>query len=572
MGNVTLAPATAASMPAAADAARSDHGVHVDARLSGLALGALGVVASFTPSSFARTGGVQAASTIVLGLTGVGLGYALADPIDQLGSALTGSDDARVTALAAGATGAGIWGATRLWARLGSESRIVRPLLGSAGGLLGFAGLAGAAALTAGQLGSDDDGRPSVAAVGVGIAALAGTAAGLLALRGRMGKAPTALEAARYVLDAGESSVQGITSETATAMRREHVGAARAHYTAMIAGGDEAAWDRLGRNGRNFVAGTATTDDIARLSGLPALARPERIYVGVNEAATPEARVQLAMQRLEATGAFEKGNILVVAPVATGRFNPVTPYASEVYARGDITSVAIQTSESSPVFAMHKIGQAGNTHRMLVAAISQRLTTAGRSDDTHLLLQGLCYGGWAEQHAMLHDGIRGVAELGVDHALFQGTPGMSLTQHRAMFAVQRGLEPAGLVAHSSADVLEQAAARTSAPTVTWIVNPDDPVRLRLTNFFRVPERVGGQNVKRTFIPIATAVNELLDTVAQARRMRGGFAEVGHDYRAGTPRAVKVAFGFDDVSMDTVRRVEHEVARQERLKLIAGAGR
>ncbi len=543
--------------------------VDVDAASSAIALGALAAVGSFTPSSFARPHGVQAASTIALALAGAGIGYALAGPVDELGSKLTGSDDARVTALATGGAGLGLWGATRVWARLGSQSRIVRPLLGSIGGLVGFAGLAGAAALTAGQLGAGEDGRRSLAAAGAGAAALAGTAAAVLATHGRLAKAPSTMQAARYVLDAGEASVQGITAEAARAMRSEQVAAAKAHYTQLIAGGDAQAWDRLGKNGRNFVAGTATVDQVAELSGQAAIARPERIYVGIGEASTPQARVDLAMQRLEASGAFDKGNVMVVAPVATGRFNPVAPFAAEVYARGDITSVAIQTSARPPVFALHKLGEAGRTHRMLVEAIEQRLAQSG-NDDTRLLLHGLCYGGWGEQRAMLRSGLAGLEALGVDHALFQGTPGASATQRRMMRAVARGAEPNGIVAASSEELLAAAAQRSSAPTATWIVNPDDPMRLRLVNFFRTPERVAEQQVKRTFLPVVTGVNELLDTVVEARRMRGGFAEVGHDYRAGTPRAVKVAFGFDDVTDDVVSRVEHEVARQERLKLLVSS--
>jgi hypothetical protein len=562
---VGISSGVASATPIAPDDDGGSRGV--DARLSGAALGTLAAVGSLTPSSFHRPTGVQLGSTIALTLAGYGIGYALATPIDQLGGALTGSDDATVAALGAGGLGAGIWGATRIWDRAGGSSRIVRPMLGSAGGVLAFAGAGGAAVLAASRIGRDgaDDG-PNLAAAGVGLAALAGTAIGVLASRGRLSRAPSTMQAARRVLDAGEASIQGLTREAAKAARTEQVAAARASYVSRIAGGDEAAWERLGRNGRNFVTGTASEAEITRLSGRAATGTADRIYVELGEAATPKARVDLAMQRLEAAGAFDKGHVLVVAPVATGKFNPVLPFATEVYTGGDITTVAIQTSALPPIFALQKLGTAGETHRLLVQAIDQRIQQGGR--DTKLLLHGLCYGGWAQQRAMLEDGIEGVRALGVDHALFLGTPGASATQRRMMRAVARGDEAGGLVARSSDDLLAQRAARADAPTVTWMVNPDDPMRVRLANLYHTPDRVAEQPVKRTFLPVVTAVNELLDTVVEARRMRGGFAEVGHDYRAATPRAVKAAFGFDDVGDDVIARVEHEVARQERVKLLA----
>jgi uncharacterized membrane protein len=102
-------------------------------------------------------------------------------------------------------------------------------------------------------------------------------------------------------------------------------------------------WDDLGFQGRGFVGTGPTAADIAEFTGAPAL-DPIRAYVGLRSADSLDERVELAVDELERTGAFERSVLVVVTPTGTGWVNPDAARSIEFMHGGDTAIVSVQYS------------------------------------------------------------------------------------------------------------------------------------------------------------------------------------------------------------------------------------
>lgn len=102
-------------------------------------------------------------------------------------------------------------------------------------------------------------------------------------------------------------------------------------------------WDSIGREGRAFLAGASSPEDIAAFTNEPA-AEPIRVYAGLNSADSLEDRTQLIVEELRRTGGFERSHLVVVATTGTGRVDPDAAHVAEYMYGGDTAIAAIQYS------------------------------------------------------------------------------------------------------------------------------------------------------------------------------------------------------------------------------------
>jgi uncharacterized membrane protein len=102
-------------------------------------------------------------------------------------------------------------------------------------------------------------------------------------------------------------------------------------------------WDELGRQGRIFVAGGPTQEEITEFQGAEALA-PIRAYAGIAAAEDAERRAQLAVDDLERAGGFQRASLLVATTTGTGWLDPGSMDSFEYIARGDSAIVGMQYS------------------------------------------------------------------------------------------------------------------------------------------------------------------------------------------------------------------------------------
>ena len=136
--------------------------------------------------------------------------------------------------------------------------------------------------------------------------------------------------------------------------------AADRHWTGSTMSGGQGSlvpWDTLGREGRRHVLAHVHPQPVAdrpegvpdlsieTVMGEPAKAAPIQVYVGLDSAATPRERVDLALAELERTGAFDRSVLMLVSPTGTGYVNYVAVAAAEYLTRGDIATVTLQYSK-----------------------------------------------------------------------------------------------------------------------------------------------------------------------------------------------------------------------------------
>ncbi|MFN0129388.1 MAG: alpha/beta hydrolase [Verrucomicrobiales bacterium] len=152
------------------------------------------------------------------------------------------------------------------------------------------------------------------------------------------------------------------------------------------------AWDDLGRQGRRFVAGGPTAEDLTAFFGKPTPA-PIRVYVGLNSADSPEKRAQLALKELVRAGGFDRSVLVLVTPTGTGWVDPGSQDTVEYLHRGDIASVAAQYSYlNSPLALLTDAAYGAETAKLMFATIYGHWRSLPKTDRPRLFLSGLSLG------------------------------------------------------------------------------------------------------------------------------------------------------------------------------------
>ena len=103
------------------------------------------------------------------------------------------------------------------------------------------------------------------------------------------------------------------------------------------------AWDTLGREGRTFVAGGPTAEQISEVTGSPALT-PIRVYAGRESAGSVEAIAERVIGELQRTHAFDRRALAVVTTTGRGWVNPNVAAAFEYVNGGDTAIASMQYS------------------------------------------------------------------------------------------------------------------------------------------------------------------------------------------------------------------------------------
>ena len=151
-------------------------------------------------------------------------------------------------------------------------------------------------------------------------------------------------------------------------------------------------WQDLGRQGRRFVAGGPTPEELGEFFGT-AVPAPIRVYVGLNSADSAEERARLALEELKRTGGFERSVLLLATPTGTGWVDPAAQNTVEYLHRGDIASVAVQYSYlNSPLALLTQASYGAEMARALFAEVYAYWRTLPRESRPRLFLSGLSLG------------------------------------------------------------------------------------------------------------------------------------------------------------------------------------
>jgi uncharacterized membrane protein len=102
-------------------------------------------------------------------------------------------------------------------------------------------------------------------------------------------------------------------------------------------------WESLGRQGRIFVAGGPTVQELSQFNGANAT-EPIRAYAGLNSANGIKATAALAARELQRTGGLNRKVVAVATTTGTGWINEAEASALEYMYNGDTAIVSMQYS------------------------------------------------------------------------------------------------------------------------------------------------------------------------------------------------------------------------------------
>lgn len=113
----------------------------------------------------------------------------------------------------------------------------------------------------------------------------------------------------------------------------------------LRSGGPESlvTWESLGHQGRIFISGGPTVEELTEFNGVPAI-EPIRAYAGLNSADGIKATAALAARELQRTGGLNRAVVAVATTTGTGWINEAEASALEYMYNGDTAVVSMQYS------------------------------------------------------------------------------------------------------------------------------------------------------------------------------------------------------------------------------------
>ncbi|WP_166509634.1 alpha/beta-hydrolase family protein [Blastococcus sp. TF02-8] len=239
-------------------------------------------------------------------------------------------------------------------------------------------------------------------------------------------------------------------------------------------------WDSLGREGRRFVTGGPTPQQLDAVTGRGAAERI-RVYAGLDSAPTPQERADLAVTELERTGAFDRSVLLVATSTGSGWVNDTAVSSVELMYGGDTAAVSAQYSylPSWLSFLVDR-SRAEQTGRLLFDAVHARLDQLPQGARPRLLVYGESLGSQGSEAAFssLAD-IRAQA----DGVLWVGPPHSNELWSTLVARRDPGtpeVKPVyadGLVVRfaGNAGELTQPSTPWEAPRVLYLQHASDPI-------------------------------------------------------------------------------------------------
>ncbi|HYB86491.1 MAG TPA: alpha/beta-hydrolase family protein [Streptosporangiaceae bacterium] len=332
------------------------------------------------------------------------------------------------------------------------------------------------------------------------------------------------------------------------------------------------AWPSLGREGVRFVNLALSRQEIADVTGTPVeqVKAPVRAFAGLASGPTVDARVDLVMEDLARLGAFERSVLCVASPTGSGYVNYVAAETLEYLTRGDCATVALQYSLRPSFLSLDRVAMGREQNRALLHALEWRLQALPAGHRPRLVGFGESLGAHTMQDAFLHEGVSGLHRVGMDRALFLGTPASS------KWASQWRLDPArtdpdGEVAEvaSYAEWLALPAEDRARCRYVLLSHHEDPItRFEPALMVQQPGWLGppatrppGISHLATWYPLTTFVLTLVDVKNAMSVTPGTFFARGHDYRADLARMVSEAYRLPVTDAELLA-IERALRRRE----------
>jgi uncharacterized membrane protein len=295
----------------------------------------------------------------------------------------------------------------------------------------------------------------------------------------------------------------------------------------------------LAKMGRRFVWTRRTPRIIESVLGEQAAAEPIRVYIGLRSAPTTEERVALAVAELERTGAFDRSWLMLTTPTGTGYANYAAAGALELLTRGDCANVAMQYAARPSPISLDRVAEGRKQARLLVDAIKAKLDARPPEKRPKVVLFGESLGAWSSQDAFIDQGTQGLADAGIDYAVWIGTPNQSKWKEQVLRDSRPDVDRALVGVFNDIGEWEALPPAEREPIrYVMITHHNDGVAyFGASVAVQAPEWLGDPEARppsvprsQRWIPVTSFVQGLIDTKNAARVVPGVFDADGHDYR------------------------------------------
>jgi uncharacterized membrane protein len=239
-------------------------------------------------------------------------------------------------------------------------------------------------------------------------------------------------------------------------------------------------WESLGRQGRSFVGGGPTVEELTAWNGSPA-AEPVRAYAGTLAAEDVEERAELAVRDLERAGGFDRANLLVATTTGSGWLAPWAVDSFEYLTGGDSAIVGMQYSYL-PSWLSYLVDQkrAREAGRELFDAVYDRWSRRPAAERPRLFVFGLSLGSFGGETAFSGEYDLRNRTAG---ALFAGPPNFNLLYREFTDDRDPGsheVEPVykdGRTVRFTNDVVARVppASDWEGSRVLYLQHPSDPI-------------------------------------------------------------------------------------------------
>ena len=132
--------------------------------------------------------------------------------------------------------------------------------------------------------------------------------------------------------------------------------------------------------------------------------------------------MNLAVEELKRTGAFDRELLIAISPTGTGYVNYVTLECCEYFTLGNCAAVTLQYSKRPSPLSMDRVWEGRKQFRMLLSALRRELYRRDPDNRPRLVIFGESLGAHTSQDAFLNEGTQGLEDAGVDRALWIGQP------------------------------------------------------------------------------------------------------------------------------------------------------
>ncbi len=239
-------------------------------------------------------------------------------------------------------------------------------------------------------------------------------------------------------------------------------------------------WESLGRQGRTFAAGGMTAEQLTELNGTPAL-EPIRVYAGLEADDTTDQQVQLILDELDRTKAWEREILVVAGTTGTGWVNPFAADSIEMIYNGNSAIAAIQYSFLPSWISFLVDGAAAKAAGdALINGVHERWSQLPEDQRPKLIVYGESLGSQSAEAAF--DDLADMRSK-IDGALFVGPPNSnqlwrSIVDHRDPGSPEvLPVYEDGVAVRFASDLqtLEDQQGPWNDPRVLYLQHASDPV-------------------------------------------------------------------------------------------------